>query len=110
MIGYKQVIKGLQTGVVKDVLVASNGKSFLESIKLVAGGVPVKLITESSKELGIMCRKPFNITVLGLREGRAGAEQGSKTKKEAPKEENKPKEEKSKKEKTAKKTTKKSKK
>lgn len=83
IIGLKQVIKGLQAGIVREVLVSSNGKGFIDSIKLVSGSVPVKLITESSKELGIMCRKPFNITILGLKEGRVEkAEKPEEKKKE----------------------------
>jgi ribosomal protein L30E len=101
VIGYKQVIKGLHSGLIKEVLVSSNGKSFLESIKLVSSNVPVKLLVESSKELGIMCKKPFNITILGLMEGKGV----TKTEKKEVKSKSV---EKSKKETTTKKTTKKS--
>ena len=106
VIGYKQVIKGLHSGIVKEVLVSSNGKSFMDSIKLVSGNVPVKLISESSKELGIMCRKPFNITILGLMEGKGVAKTEKKEVKE--KEVKSKTEEKSKKETKTKKTIKKS--
>ncbi len=73
VVGYKQVIKSLHLGLIKEVFVASNGKSFIDSIKLVSDGIPVTLIPESSKELGILCKKPFNITVLGVREGKGEA-------------------------------------
>lgn len=66
IIGLKGVLKALQAGSIKEVIVASNGKSFIPSIKRVAGKTVVTLVSENSKELGIKCKRPFNGTVIGL--------------------------------------------
>jgi len=67
IIGFKNVVRSLHEGSVKKIFVSSNGKIFINKLKLVAGKVPIKDLEESSKELGVKCKKPFNISVLGLR-------------------------------------------
>jgi len=66
IIGLKSVLKALQAGGIKEVIVASNGKNFIPSIKRVSGKTLVTLVEENSKELGIKCKRPFNGTVIGL--------------------------------------------
>jgi len=67
VVGLKSVVKGLQRGLVGEVFVSSNGELFVKRLKLVAGSVSVSVLDESSKELGVRCKKPFSIAVLGLR-------------------------------------------
>lgn len=67
IIGFKNVIKSLQEGKVSEVLLCSGGKYFINKIELVAGETPIKVINETPKSLGILCKKPFNITVLGIK-------------------------------------------
>ena len=67
IIGFKSVVKALNEGVCREVFVSSNGKSFVSKLKLIAGEVPIVLVEESSRELGVRCKKPFSIAVLGLR-------------------------------------------
>jgi|GEM_PF-1393701 len=69
IVGFKSVIKALHEGVVSEVFVSVNGRSFIPKLKLVSGSVPVKLLDDSSRELGVRCKMPFSIAVLGLRKG-----------------------------------------
>ncbi len=70
IIGLKRVKKSLNNGTVSEVYLSSNGKVFRTELRLIAGEVPVKVIDETSKELGIKCKKPFNIAVIGVVKGK----------------------------------------
>jgi len=79
VVGLKSVVKGLQRGLVGEVFVSSNGELFVKKLKLVAGSVSVSVLDESSKELGVRCKKPFSIAVLGLRKSDKKAKPVKKT-------------------------------
>jgi len=67
IIGLKSVIKALNKGIVSEIIVSLNGRAFIKELKLIAGDTQINEINESSKDLGIKCKKPFNISVLGLK-------------------------------------------
>ncbi|MFA5406388.1 MAG: ribosomal L7Ae/L30e/S12e/Gadd45 family protein [Candidatus Nanoarchaeia archaeon] len=67
IIGFKNVVKSINEGSVKEIFVSANGKVFIDKLKLIAGKTPIKELSESSKDLGVKCKKPFNISVLGLK-------------------------------------------
>ncbi len=67
VIGLKSVKKALQQGLLEEVVVSNNGRVFVKELELLLGGVPLRVLSESSRDLGTRCKKPFSIAVLGLR-------------------------------------------
>ncbi len=71
IMGNKEVLKALRNKSLKKVYYASNAKqetiSDLERYSSIAGVELVKLDL-SNNELGTICRKPFSISVLGIKE------------------------------------------
>jgi large subunit ribosomal protein L30e len=69
IIGAKNTIKKLKTGKISKIYVASNiAKMYDEDIEYYAqlANVQVQKIPFTAAELGILCKKPFHITVLGI--------------------------------------------
>tara|TARA_Y100000310_G_scaffold296626_1_gene329023 strand:+ start:16895 stop:17176 length:282 start_codon:yes stop_codon:yes gene_type:complete len=69
IIGADRVIKNLKQGRISKVYISSNCKDSIKSdiscySKL--GDVEVVKMNLSNEELGILCKKPFSISVLGL--------------------------------------------
>ena len=72
VIGTKAVIKGLKLGNISKVFVTINcPKEVKESIKHYAGisGAEVVQIKQPNDELGVLCKKSYSISVLGLKKG-----------------------------------------
>ena len=72
VIGTQSVIKNLKLGNVANVLVSSNCPSGVEnSINYYAGlsGAVVNKLDLPNDELGVLCKKPFLISVLALLKG-----------------------------------------
>ena len=69
VLGTKQVIKNLRQNKIKKLLISSNcnkeTKKDLEYYTKI-GKIEKLDIKNSNKEIGIMCRKPFSISVVGV--------------------------------------------
>jgi large subunit ribosomal protein L30e len=69
-IGTAATVKALKADTLKRVVIAKNAsdvtKNALNRYKAV-GGVSVEEIDVSNDELGTMCKKPFSISLLGIR-------------------------------------------
>jgi len=68
IIGTNQVMKNLKLGKLKQVYLASNCPgNTKEDIKHYAklNNVKVNELKENNEQLGVVCRKPFSISVLG---------------------------------------------
>ena len=71
IIGYKENYKALNSGKVKEIFMCSNPKKEIEDdLKHYCKISKVKLtkLPYPNDELGTMCKKPFAISVLGLKE------------------------------------------
>ncbi len=69
VIGKDRTLKYLRKGELVKIFLASNLDSeSLEDIEHYAGlsGVEVVKLTQTNDELGIFCKKPFSIAVMGL--------------------------------------------
>jgi len=69
IIGTDRVIKNIRLGKISKVYLSSNCKESVESDishygKL--GDIKVIKLSLSNEELGVLCKKPFSISVLGL--------------------------------------------
>ncbi|MBW3019839.1 ribosomal L7Ae/L30e/S12e/Gadd45 family protein [Candidatus Woesearchaeota archaeon] len=70
LIGFKEVKKGLVSNGLKQVYVASNTpESMLEDLDKLASisSVEVKTLKQANDELGIICKKPYFISVIGIK-------------------------------------------
>ncbi len=68
VIGTDRVVKLLRAGDLKQVLVASNCKTEVrEDVEHLAGDAEVVALDVTNEELGVFCKKPFNIQVLGIK-------------------------------------------
>lgn len=67
VIGLERNLKMMRNSSVKRVYVASNFNA-RENITAIGKsiGIEVSVVSENSKELGVMCKKPFSISVLGF--------------------------------------------
>ena len=73
VIGTKQSLKMLRLGKLSDVLLASNCTSSTEETFNKYGplaGTEIKKLVLPSDELGVICKKPFAISVLGVLKGK----------------------------------------
>ena len=71
IIGTDRVMKLLRSGGVQKVLVASNcSEDILGDLQHYAklNGAELVQLEVPNEELGVFCKKPFNIMVLGIRE------------------------------------------
>ncbi len=80
IIGLKSVIKGLHKDIVSEIYLSRNGKVFLDKLKLITN-VPINILDISSRDLGVKCKKPFNIAVLGIKAAKIKKTAGSKVSK-----------------------------
>jgi large subunit ribosomal protein L30e len=70
IIGTDRVMKLLRQGALKKVILASNCKAEISSdVQYYSGlnGVEIVQLAENNEELGVFCKKPFNISVLGIK-------------------------------------------
>ena len=68
-LGLSTTLKSLYSGTLKEILIASNyPKKEEDKIKSMSEiyGVPVEKLEVNSKELGIICKKTFNVSILGI--------------------------------------------
>lgn len=69
IIGKDETLKGLRTGSLKQVFLAGNcAEEDEELIRHLAQGnnVPVVKLSQSNEDLGLICKKAFHISVLGV--------------------------------------------
>ena len=69
VIGQKSVIRGLRAGSIGKVYLASNSSSILtEDVEHMSrmGSFSIKRLGCPNDELGVICKKPFSISVLGI--------------------------------------------
>lgn len=71
IIGYKQTIKNIKIGSVKLIVIANNipeelKKKIEHNAKI--GGIKMEVFNGSSKELGVVCGRPFPISVIAIRD------------------------------------------
>lgn len=70
IIGYKESIKFIKTNSPKTIIVAMNTpEKMKKEIEYNAkiSGIELEVFEESSKELGILCGKPFPVTTLVIK-------------------------------------------
>jgi ribosomal protein L30E len=70
LIGEDRTMKALRSGELKKVFLASNAKDSLkEDVEHYAklSGFEVVNLKINNEDLGILCKKPFNVQVLGLK-------------------------------------------
>jgi ribosomal protein L30E len=68
VIGTDRVMKLLRAGDLKQVLVASNCKADVrDDVTHLAGDAEVVALDVTNEELGVFCKKAFNIQVLGIK-------------------------------------------
>jgi len=66
-VGLKQTLLGLKQGTLAAVYVTSNCPSkFKGDLKHNSGSVKIVELKETNEELGIICKKPYFISVVGL--------------------------------------------
>ena len=67
IIGTDRTIKALAAGKLKRVILAGNcDLETVTRVQEIAGKASIEKVTESNEELGVMCKKPFRIAVIGL--------------------------------------------
>jgi len=68
--GYKEVIKALKCSKLEKVIIASNApervKKDVEYNSRISG-TKVEIFDKTNKDLGILCGKPFSVSVLGIK-------------------------------------------
>jgi len=72
VIGTKEVMNGLRDNKIAEVYMASNCPEDVEKeiISLtVINGIKVLKLTQANDELGVVCKKPFSISLLGIKNG-----------------------------------------
>ncbi len=71
LIGWNSVKSAIQSGLVKKVFLSStvqeSVENDVESYSKI-GGFPVEKFSGDAYELGVLCKKPFPVTVLGIKE------------------------------------------
>lgn len=70
IIGTDRTLKALRKGELEQVILASNcAADTLSAIERDAGltGAEIVRLTENNDELGVLCKKPFRVAVLGVR-------------------------------------------
>ncbi len=69
-IGYRESIKSLKSGEVKSIIISNNvpenmKKDIEHNAKI--SGANLEVFEGSSKDLGIVCGKPFSVTTLAIK-------------------------------------------
>ncbi|MBT3262153.1 50S ribosomal protein L30e [Candidatus Woesearchaeota archaeon] len=70
ILGTKQVLEGLREGKVKEVYVSTNcPQDVLKDIEQLASisAIGVINLTQANDELGVVCKKPFSISVMAIK-------------------------------------------
>lgn len=70
LIGKETTIKSLRKGMLQKIYISSNCQKALEAQTLTLSKVehvPCEKLELTSSEIGIMCKRPFGIQVLGLK-------------------------------------------
>ena len=68
VIGTERCMRLLREGKLKKVVLASNcNVTTVEDVRRYAGATEVIALDVPNEELGVFCKKPFNISVLGIR-------------------------------------------
>jgi len=70
IIGTDRVLKLLRQGGLKKVILAGNCRAdILQDVQYYGGlnGTEIVQLTENNEELGVFCKKPFHISVLGIK-------------------------------------------
>jgi ribosomal protein L30E len=68
IIGTDRCMKLLREGQLKKVMLASNANlQTVEDVQRYNSGAEVIVLDIPNEELGVYCKKPFNISVLGIR-------------------------------------------
>ena len=66
-LGLDRTLKKVRNQKIKIVYIASNSNAKDQLLSLGKSmGVEVVVLSENSKELGILCKKPFSVSVLGF--------------------------------------------
>ena len=68
-LGYKEVMRGLEQGTIKEVYLSANApesheRDISQACKL--AGISCTKVEQANDELGVVCKKPFSISVVGL--------------------------------------------
>ena len=67
IIGTDRTLKALRSEKLSRVLISANcNESTVEQISAYAGKAKVEKLPETNEELGVLCKKPFRIAVLGI--------------------------------------------
>lgn len=69
-IGTKETLKGIKRGNISKIIISEDcPKEPKDSIEFNAkiAGIEIEVYNKSSKELGTICKKPFQITVLSIK-------------------------------------------
>ena len=68
IIGTDRCMKLLREGQLKKIMLASNANlQTVEDVQRYNSGAEVIVLDVPNEELGVFCKKPFNISVLGIR-------------------------------------------
>jgi len=70
VIGTERVMKLLRKGELAKIMIANNAKtSMKQDVQYYSGlqGVEIVELDVPNEELGVYCKKPFNISILGIR-------------------------------------------
>ncbi len=66
-LGLEVTLKKMKNQEVKKVYIASNYKDKKEILALGKSlNIPVEIAEEDSKKIGVLCKKPFNISILSF--------------------------------------------
>lgn len=69
--GFNNVKKALLKGGLSKVIVSKNSVNLYNDLRLVSFGTPVEQSSLTGKEQGTLCKKPYTISVLGIKAGAA---------------------------------------
>ena len=70
IIGLRETEKAIRKGEIKKVLLASNAREDVKkrySVYEKRGLIEIEQLGFDNEELGIICKKPFNISVIGIK-------------------------------------------
>ncbi len=65
--GTKETLKNLMNGRIETAFVTKNcPKEITQSLNKFTGQIKINTLEITNKELGVLCKKPFSISVLGI--------------------------------------------
>jgi ribosomal protein L30E len=69
VMGSDRCMKLLRSGQLKQIMLANNAPvSTVQDVERHAGKTEIVVLDIPNEELGVYCKKPFNISVLGIRQ------------------------------------------